>query len=82
VVTTLITLLPVAIYHVFLDNLFASVKLFRALRSKEIGATGTCRKDCGIDEILVAEKEGEGKGIPWGEIHAIPTKDGQVSLED
>ncbi|KAF6780535.1 hypothetical protein CMUS01_16827, partial [Colletotrichum musicola] len=40
VVTTLVALLPVAEYHVFLDNLFASVKLFRALRRQNIGATG------------------------------------------
>ncbi|KAF6781709.1 hypothetical protein CMUS01_16761, partial [Colletotrichum musicola] len=79
VVTTLVALLPVAEYHVFLDNLFASVKLFRALRRQNIGATGTCRKDGGIDDILVAEKEDEGKGIPWGQVHNIPTKDGQIN---
>ncbi|KAF6833191.1 hypothetical protein CPLU01_05710 [Colletotrichum plurivorum] len=77
VVTTLVALLPAAGYHVFLDNLFASVKLFRALRRQNIGATGTCRKDGGIDEILVDEKEEEGKGIPWGKVHCIPTKDGE-----
>ncbi|KAF6785186.1 hypothetical protein CMUS01_16578 [Colletotrichum musicola] len=77
VVTTLVALLPAAGYHVFLDNLFASVKLFRALRRQNIGATGTCRKNGGIDEILVDEKEEEGKGIPCGEVHCIPTKDGE-----
>jgi hypothetical protein len=51
VVTTLLTLLPLAVYHVFLDNLFASVKLFKALRSSQVGATGTCRKDSGVDEL-------------------------------
>ncbi|KAF6813516.1 AC transposable element-derived protein 4 [Colletotrichum sojae] len=45
VVTTLVALLPAAIYHVFLDNLFASIQLFRALRKQRIGASGTCRKD-------------------------------------
>ncbi|KAH9226067.1 hypothetical protein K456DRAFT_1755042 [Colletotrichum gloeosporioides 23] len=44
VFTTLLFLLPAAIYHVFL-NLFASVKLFRALRGHNIEATGTCRRD-------------------------------------
>ncbi|KAF6790703.1 hypothetical protein CSOJ01_14506, partial [Colletotrichum sojae] len=78
VVTTLVALLPAAVYHVFLDNLFASVKLFQALRRQNIGATGTCRKDSGIDEILVDEKEEEGKGIPWGKVHCIPTKDGEL----
>ncbi|KAK2468315.1 hypothetical protein H9L39_19961 [Fusarium oxysporum f. sp. albedinis] len=79
VVTTLLTLLPLAVYHVFLDNLFASVKLFKALRSSQVGATGTCRKDSGVDELLVAEKDREGKGIPWGQMHCIPTKDGKVN---
>jgi hypothetical protein len=78
VVTTLITLLPAAVYHVFLDNLFASVRLLRALRKQQVGASGTCRKDSGIDKILVAEKEAEGQGIPWGQIHCIPTLDGEV----
>ncbi|RKL08272.1 hypothetical protein BFJ70_g16825 [Fusarium oxysporum] len=79
VVTTLLTLLPLAVYHVFLDNLFASIKLFKALRSSQVGATGTCRKDSGVDELLVAEKDREGKGIPWGQMHWIPTKDGKVN---
>ncbi|KAK1840386.1 hypothetical protein CCHR01_16995 [Colletotrichum chrysophilum] len=79
VVTSLLSLLPLAVYHVFLDNLFASVKLFRALRRQNIGATGTCRKDGGIDAELVAEKADEGKGIPWGAVHAIPTADGEVN---
>ncbi|KAF6806132.1 hypothetical protein CSOJ01_09060 [Colletotrichum sojae] len=50
VVTTLVVLLPAAGYHVFLDNLFASVKLFRALRRQNIGASGTCRKN-GINQF-------------------------------
>ncbi|KAJ0168052.1 PiggyBac transposable element-derived protein 4 [Colletotrichum tanaceti] len=79
VVTSLLALLPLATYHVFLDNLFASVKLFRALRDQKIGATGTCRKDGGIDKTLVAEKETEGRGIPWGQLHAISTADRQVN---
>ncbi|KAK1989720.1 hypothetical protein LX36DRAFT_546282, partial [Colletotrichum falcatum] len=66
-----------ATYHVFLDNLFASIRLFRTLRKQQVGASGTCRKDSGIDEILVVEKETEGRGIPWGEIHCIPTLDGE-----
>ncbi|KZL82901.1 hypothetical protein CI238_11996 [Colletotrichum incanum] len=77
VVTTLVALLPAAIYHVFLDNLFASVRLFRALRKQQIGASGTCRKDSGISEILVAEKEVEGRDIPWGQVHSISIVDGQ-----
>ncbi|KZL82807.1 hypothetical protein CI238_13145 [Colletotrichum incanum] len=79
VVTTLISLLLAATYHVFLDNLFASIRLFRTLRNQQVGASGTCRKDSGIDEILVAEKETEGRGIPWGEVHCIPTLNGEVN---
>ncbi|KAJ0133117.1 Uncharacterized protein HZ326_23813 [Fusarium oxysporum f. sp. albedinis] len=52
--------------------------LFKALHSSQVGATGTCRKGSGVDELLVAEKDREGKGIPWGQMHCIPTKDGKV----
>ncbi|KAK1995141.1 hypothetical protein LX36DRAFT_659925, partial [Colletotrichum falcatum] len=45
VVTTLISLLPLAVYHVYLDNLFSSPQLFWALRQQGVGASGTCRKD-------------------------------------
>ncbi|KZL88088.1 hypothetical protein CI238_13585, partial [Colletotrichum incanum] len=79
VVTTLISLLPATTYHVFLDNLFSSIRLFSALRKQQVGASGTCRKDSGIDKILVIEKETEGQGIPWGKIHCIPTLDGEVN---
>ncbi|KZL67850.1 AC transposable element-derived protein 4 [Colletotrichum tofieldiae] len=79
VVTTLVTLLPVAVYHVFLDNLFASIRLLRALRKQQVGASGTCRKDSGIDKILVTEKEAEGQGISWGQTHCIPALDGEVN---
>ncbi|KZL82358.1 hypothetical protein CI238_13322, partial [Colletotrichum incanum] len=79
VVTTLIALLPAAIYHVYLNNLFSSVRLFRALRKIQVGASGTCRKDSGIDKKLVAEKEAEVQGIAWGTIHCIPTSDGEVN---
>ncbi|KAK6221199.1 hypothetical protein QIS74_04928 [Colletotrichum tabaci] len=64
VVTTLLTLLPTAMYHVFLDNLLASVRLFRALRKQQIGASGTCWKNSGIDSLHIAEKDAKGKDIP------------------
>ncbi|KZL83344.1 hypothetical protein CI238_13105, partial [Colletotrichum incanum] len=53
VVTTLISLLPAATYHVFLDNLFSSLRLFSTLQKQQVSASGTCRKDSGIDKILV-----------------------------
>ncbi|KZL87254.1 tubulin beta [Colletotrichum incanum] len=81
VVTTLISLLPAATYHVFLNNLFSSIRLFSALRKQQVGASGTCRKDSGIDETLVTEKETEGRGISWGKIHCIPTLDRKSSQE-
>ncbi|KAK1990285.1 hypothetical protein LX36DRAFT_592894, partial [Colletotrichum falcatum] len=74
-----VSLLPAATYHVFLNNLFASILVFRNLRNQQVGASSTCRKDSGIDEILVAEKETEGRGIPWGEVHGIPTLDGELN---
>jgi hypothetical protein len=65
VVTTLLTLLPLAIYHVFLDNLFASVKLFKALRSSQVGAAGTCRRIAALTSYSLLrriEKERESLG--------------------
>ncbi|KZL83369.1 ac transposable element-derived protein [Colletotrichum incanum] len=62
--TVSVTLLPAAIYHVFLDNLFSSVRLFRALQKQQVRASGTCRKDGGIDKILIAEKATKGRDIP------------------
>ncbi|KAK2005455.1 hypothetical protein LZ32DRAFT_504758, partial [Colletotrichum eremochloae] len=62
VVTTLVSLLPAVTYYVFLDNLFASIRLFRTLRNQQVGASGTYRKDSGIDKILVVKKETEGRG--------------------
>ncbi|KZL78910.1 hypothetical protein CI238_13489 [Colletotrichum incanum] len=41
VVTTLVTLLLAVTYYIFLDNLFSSVRLFRALRKLQVGASGT-----------------------------------------
>ncbi|KZL84279.1 hypothetical protein CI238_13510, partial [Colletotrichum incanum] len=79
VVTTLITLLQAATYYIFLDNLFSSVRLLRALRKLQVGASGTCRVDSGIDRKLVAEKDTKGQGIPWGKIHCVPTSDGEVN---
>ncbi|KAK1993604.1 hypothetical protein LX36DRAFT_684178 [Colletotrichum falcatum] len=71
VITTLISLLPPAIYHVYLDNLFSSPRLFRALRQQGVGASGTYQKDSGINQTLVAEKVTEGQGIQWGKIHRV-----------
>jgi hypothetical protein len=79
VVVTLLNLLPKAIYHVFLDNLFPSPSLLRALRKQQIGATGTCRANSGIFRGFVELKATNGKGLPWGELRVIPTIDGQVN---
>ncbi|KZL82402.1 hypothetical protein CI238_12699, partial [Colletotrichum incanum] len=79
VVTTLVTLLPAATYYIFLDNLFSSVRLFRALRKLQVGASGTCRVDSGIDRELVVKKDTKGQGILWGKIHYIPTSDREVN---
>ena len=43
VVTYLLGLLPKAAYHVFLNNLFSSLKLFVILRESGIGALGITR---------------------------------------
>ena len=56
VVTNLVTSLPAANYHVYLDNLFSSPALFKRLRELGTGASGTCRINCGIHKDLVALK--------------------------
>lgn len=80
VVVTLVNLLPKQTYHVFLDNLFSSPDLFRALRKEGIGATGTCRINCGLYEPFIQAKKDDTKGKcwPWGRIESVPTPDGLV----
>ena len=57
VVTHLVWLLPEDAYHVFLNNLFSSPKLFLVLRNSGIGALGTARINSGIFHELVQEKK-------------------------
>jgi hypothetical protein len=81
VVITLVKRLPPAIYHVFLDNLFSSPGLFIVLRGLNIGATGTCRTNCGIFKHLVQLKKLDNNGKlqwNWGQIETVPTPDNQV----
>ncbi|KZL81470.1 hypothetical protein CI238_13204, partial [Colletotrichum incanum] len=66
----------------FLDNLFSSVRLFRALRKLQVGASGTYRVDSGINRKLAAEKDTKGQGILWGKIHCIPTSDREVITKE
>ncbi|KAJ3453383.1 hypothetical protein MRS44_017630 [Fusarium solani] len=82
VVIALINLLPISIYHVFVDNLFSSPDLFRSLRQHGHGATGTARPNCGIYKGLVEAKKADkaGKsGFQFNEIKVIPTADNQVN---
>jgi hypothetical protein len=81
VVVALINKLPEGTYHVFLDNLFSSPDLFKALRILGIGATGTCRTNCGLYRDIVVAKENDRKGKelwPWGRICSWPTPDNKV----
>ncbi|KFA53536.1 hypothetical protein S40293_09877 [Stachybotrys chartarum IBT 40293] len=79
VVITLLSRLPAAIYHIFLDNLFSSPHLFRALRQQGIAATGTARVNCGIYEPFVVAKQEDRAGKSWAfnTINAVPTPEGQ-----
>ena len=79
-VAHLLTTLPRGNYHVFLDNLFTSADLLRHLRIRGHGATGTCRLNCGINEVLVAAKKADGgkDQHSWGWIEAIATSDHKV----
>ena len=79
VVTHLVGLLPEDVpYHVFLDNLFSSPKLFIVLRNLGIGALGIARVNSGIFQELVQEKKSQDPNKPWGWIRAVPTSDGLV----
>ncbi|KAG5753082.1 hypothetical protein H9Q70_004257 [Fusarium xylarioides] len=62
VVVALVNLLPNASYHVFMDNLFSSPSLYRILRDRGIGATGTARVNSGIHEDLVEFKKADNGG--------------------
>lgn len=80
-VIALVKLLPPAIYHVFLDNLFSSPDLFVVLRDLNVGATGTCRVNCGLFEQLVELKKADNKGKlhwVWGQLETVPTPDNKV----
>ncbi|KFA80336.1 hypothetical protein S40288_09612 [Stachybotrys chartarum IBT 40288] len=79
VVVSLLSRLPAAIYHVFLDNLFSSPHLFRALRGQGIAATGTARVNCGIYRPFVVAKQQDRAGKCWAfnRIEAVATPDGK-----
>jgi hypothetical protein len=80
-IPALVNLLPTATYHVFMDNLFSSPKLYRILRQRGIAATGTARINSGINAELVEHKKQDNKGKlqwPWDYYEAIPTADNQV----
>ncbi|KFA55188.1 hypothetical protein S40293_09894 [Stachybotrys chartarum IBT 40293] len=81
VVVSLVSRLPGTIYHVFLDNLFSSPDLFRALRDRGIAATGTCRTNCGLYKpFVVAKQQDSGKGCwPYNKVEAMPTPEGKVN---
>lgn len=81
VVIMLVSLLPHAIYHVFMDNLFAAPNLLLFLRQGGHGATGTTRRNSGIFTSLVdwktADKAGKA-GFFYNEIRTIATSDNLV----
>jgi hypothetical protein len=83
VVPLLINRLAKQTYHVYLDNLFSSPKLFLALRKLGTGATGTCRVNCGIYKPLADAKAlDKTGGLKWarGELKAVPIPDNLVRL--
>ncbi|KAJ0128414.1 Uncharacterized protein HZ326_28491 [Fusarium oxysporum f. sp. albedinis] len=82
VVVALVNLLPKSTYHVFLDNLFSSCDLFRRLRQRGHGATGTARKNCGIYKPLVKLKAIDNTAagsLEFNVVKAIPTADNKVN---
>ncbi|KEY71344.1 hypothetical protein S7711_10150 [Stachybotrys chartarum IBT 7711] len=84
VVPALVKLLPQCSYHVFLDNLFSSPKLFLALREEGHGATGIARTKCDLYRPLVEAKklDNAGKGdLPWGWLKTAATPDTKVCYQ-
>ncbi|KFA82000.1 hypothetical protein S40288_10399 [Stachybotrys chartarum IBT 40288] len=73
--------LPRASYHVFLDNLFSSPKLFAALWDEGYGATSIARINCGIFKQLVEAKIRDNKGYcwRWNELRAYAIVDNKVN---
>jgi hypothetical protein len=72
--------LPLASYHVTLDNLFVSNKLLEVLRSRGFVATGTCRTNASVISKLINIKKNN-KGLdklPWGTLISMPTALGLV----
>jgi hypothetical protein len=59
------------IYHVYLDNFFTSVPLFKLLRDIQIGACGTTRPHKEFPQLLEKLKD-LGLYIPFHHISAIP----------
>ena len=53
-------------YHLFCDNFFTSTKLFKALRSIGIAASGTAKKGSGFPEELLVIRDVTSKGNDWG----------------
>ncbi|ENH75294.1 hypothetical protein FOC1_g10001484 [Fusarium oxysporum f. sp. cubense race 1] len=80
VVIHLVNMLPKQTYHVFMDNLFSSPNLFRALREAAgHGATGTARPNCGITKELKLAKgkdKAGASGFKYNEVKSIPTING------
>jgi hypothetical protein len=66
-------------YHVFLDNLFISIKMVEYARSIGIIVTGTCRDTGGvIQELLDLKKMDKKDVIKWGTTYSFPIKSGKV----
>lgn len=78
VVVSLLNLLPPAMYHVYLDNLFSSPDLFKKLYEMDIAASGTARVNCGIHEDLVQAKKKPDASRPWGWSLQVPTECNRV----
>ncbi|KAF4414706.1 ac transposable element-derived 4, partial [Fusarium acutatum] len=57
VIVHLLKRLSIQTYHVFTDNLFSSLQLFRLLQQLGYGATGTARPNCSITTEMKHIKE-------------------------
>ena len=72
--------LPRQGYHVYIDNLFTSMRFLEFLRKHGYGATGTCRTNSGVlQELINIKKSDTNDIIPWGTLEIRYTENVMVS---
>lgn len=76
VVATLVDCLPLrvgmsAMYHIFMDNLFSSMKLLCDLRGRKVACTGTTRSNATGFPGVLKVRGGADKSMQWDALGAV-----------